>query len=109
MGLFDGKVVWVTGAGTGIGKAGALMFAEEGATVALLGRRKARLEETAAEIGRRGGRSVVAPVDVGERGQVERVATQLLPASVLLLAALAGQLFEPLRPSSERDEPLDGN
>jgi NAD(P)-dependent dehydrogenase (short-subunit alcohol dehydrogenase family) len=78
MGLFDGKVVWVTGAGTGIGKAGALMFAEEGATVALLGRRKARLEETAAEIGRRGGRSVVAPVDVGDREQVERLAKQLL-------------------------------
>jgi NADP-dependent 3-hydroxy acid dehydrogenase YdfG len=78
MGLFDGKVVWITGAGTGIGKAGALMFADEGATVALLGRRKAKLDETAAEIAARGGRTVVAPVDVGDRELVDRVAKQLL-------------------------------
>ncbi len=78
MGLFDGKVVWITGAGTGIGKAGALMFAGEGATVALLGRRKARLDEAAAEIAAAGGRAVVAPVDVGDRAQVDRVARQLL-------------------------------
>jgi NADP-dependent 3-hydroxy acid dehydrogenase YdfG len=78
MALFEGKVVWITGAGTGIGKAGALMFAEEGATVALLGRRRVRLEETAAEIGARGGRAVVAPVDVGDREQVGRAAKQLL-------------------------------
>src|SRR5688572_1892964 len=78
MGLFDGKVVWMTGAGTGIGRAGARMFAEEGATVALLGRRKAKLDEAAAEIAARGGRAVVAPVDVGDRGQVDRVAKQLL-------------------------------
>jgi NAD(P)-dependent dehydrogenase (short-subunit alcohol dehydrogenase family) len=78
MGLFDGKVVWITGAGTGIGRAGALMFAEEGATVALLGRRKARLDETAAEIECRGGRAVVAPLDVGSREQVDAIAKQLL-------------------------------
>ena len=35
MALFAGKVVWITGAGTGIGRAAALMFAGEGATVAL--------------------------------------------------------------------------
>jgi NADP-dependent 3-hydroxy acid dehydrogenase YdfG len=78
MGLFDAKVVWMTGAGTGIGRAGARMFAEEGATVALLGRRKAKLDEAAAEIAARGGRAVVAPVDVGDREQVDRVAKQLL-------------------------------
>jgi NADP-dependent 3-hydroxy acid dehydrogenase YdfG len=78
MGLFDGKVVWITGAGTGIGRAGALMFAEEGAAVALLGRRRTRLEETAAEIARSEGRAVVAPVDVGDREQVDWVAKQLL-------------------------------
>jgi len=78
MGLFAGKVVWVTGAGTGIGKAGALMFAEEDATVALLGRRRGKLDETAAAIAAAKGRAVVAPVDVGDRAQVDRVAKQLL-------------------------------
>jgi NADP-dependent 3-hydroxy acid dehydrogenase YdfG len=78
MALFEGKVVWVTGAGTGIGKAGALMFAEEGARVALMGRRRERLEETAAEIGARQGRCVVAPLDVGDRAQVQAVTRRLL-------------------------------
>jgi NAD(P)-dependent dehydrogenase (short-subunit alcohol dehydrogenase family) len=40
MSAFANKVAWVTGAGTGIGKAGALMFAREGASVALIGRRR---------------------------------------------------------------------
>ena len=78
MGLFSGKVVWITGAGTGIGRAGALMFAGEGATVALMGRRRAQLDEVAAEIAAKGGRAVVAPVDVADRPEVDRVARELL-------------------------------
>lgn len=78
MGLFDGKVVWITGAGTGIGKAGALMFAEEGAAVALMGRRKARLDETAAEIAARGRKAMVEPLDVGDRAQVDAAAKRLI-------------------------------
>ena len=43
MTAFAGKAVWMTGAGTGIGKAGALMFAQEGAAVGLIGRLRDRL------------------------------------------------------------------
>jgi NADP-dependent 3-hydroxy acid dehydrogenase YdfG len=50
MTAFAGKVVWMTGAGTGIGKAGALRFAQEGAAVALIGRRRDKLDEVAAAI-----------------------------------------------------------
>ncbi len=78
MRLFDGKVVWITGAGTGIGKAGALMFASEGAAVALIGRRRAPLEEVAGEITAKGGQAVVAPADVGDRAEVHRVASDLI-------------------------------
>ncbi len=78
MGLFNGKVVWITGAGTGIGKAGALMFASEGALVALIGRRRPPLEEVAGEIAAKGGQAVVAPADVGDREAVHRVANDLL-------------------------------
>jgi NAD(P)-dependent dehydrogenase (short-subunit alcohol dehydrogenase family) len=46
----SGKVAMVSGAGTGIGRAIALAFAREGAKVALLGRRKEKLEETAVAI-----------------------------------------------------------
>ena len=78
MGLFDGKVVWVTGAGTGIGRAGAIMFAAEGATVALMGRRRGKLEETAALVAETRGRAVVTPLDVGDRPEVLGVTRQLL-------------------------------
>ena len=48
MGVFEGKVVIVTGAGSGIGAATARRFAADGAAVVLSGRRRAKLEETAA-------------------------------------------------------------
>ncbi len=47
MNRFEGKVVIVTGAGSGIGAATAKRFLEEDAAVVLTGRRKSRLEETA--------------------------------------------------------------
>ena len=50
-----GKVAWVTGAGSGIGEAGALALAEEGATVMLTGRRKEPLDAVAARIEKSGG------------------------------------------------------
>ena len=43
----DGNVVWITGAGSGIGRACAIAFARAGARVALTGRRLPALEETA--------------------------------------------------------------
>ncbi len=45
---FAGRTVVVTGGGTGIGRATALAFAEQGAAVLVTGRRKERLAETAA-------------------------------------------------------------
>ena len=47
---FQNKVVVVTGSGTGIGKAIAMRFAENGANIVILGRRKEPLEETAKEL-----------------------------------------------------------
>lgn len=47
---FQNKIVVVTGSGTGIGKAIAIKFAENGANIVILGRRKEPLEEAAKEI-----------------------------------------------------------
>ncbi len=47
---FQNKIVVVTGSGTGIGKAIAMKFAENGANIVILGRRKEPLEEAAKEI-----------------------------------------------------------
>jgi len=78
MTAFAGKVVWMTGAGTGIGRAGALMFAREGAAVALIGRRRDKLDEVAAEIQAFGGKAAVQAIDVADRKKVGMAGEQLL-------------------------------
>jgi len=59
----SGKVAIVTGAGTGIGRSVALAFLKDGYRVALAGRRKDKLDETARESGA-GDRALAAPTDV---------------------------------------------
>ena len=66
-----GKVAWVTGAGSGIGEAGALALAEEGASVMLTGRRQEPLEAVAARIAKSGG---AARVHIGDMTRVEDAA-----------------------------------
>jgi NAD(P)-dependent dehydrogenase (short-subunit alcohol dehydrogenase family) len=67
------RVAIVTGAGTGIGKAVALALMQEGYAVALAGRRKEKLEETANE-GRGGrGQSLVVPADVSDRVSIRNL------------------------------------
>lgn len=68
------KIAWVTGAGTGIGLAGAQALAAAGAVVVMSGRRAEVLESEAAEIRRRGGNVEVEPLDVSDAAAVERVA-----------------------------------
>jgi len=57
-------VAIVTGAGTGIGKAVSLALLEDGYRVALAGRRRELLEQTAAEAGPAGAQALVVPADV---------------------------------------------
>ena len=70
-GRFEGKAAWITGGGSGIGKAMALELAGEGAAVAVSGRREGRLEEVVQEIGAAGGRAMAVPCDVTEDGACE--------------------------------------
>ncbi|HEY0793985.1 MAG TPA: SDR family NAD(P)-dependent oxidoreductase [Chthoniobacterales bacterium] len=65
-GLGD-RIVWITGAGSGIGRALAIGFAAAGARVALTGRRTDALDETAAQAGPG---SLVVPADVTQADQV---------------------------------------
>jgi NAD(P)-dependent dehydrogenase (short-subunit alcohol dehydrogenase family) len=60
------KVAIVTGAGTGIGKAVALILLKDGYQVTLAGRRLARLEQAAAEAGEAGNRALAVPTDVSD-------------------------------------------
>jgi NAD(P)-dependent dehydrogenase (short-subunit alcohol dehydrogenase family) len=61
---FTGRVALITGAGTGIGRATARLFAERGADVVLAGRKLGPLEETAAMATSLGRRATVLPTDV---------------------------------------------
>lgn len=75
------KAVWITGGGTGLGRAMALRFAELGARVGLSGRREEPLRSVAAEIRSAGGRAAWATCDVRKPAEVdaafERIVAEL--------------------------------
>jgi NAD(P)-dependent dehydrogenase (short-subunit alcohol dehydrogenase family) len=73
MRLFEGKVAVVTGAASGIGRATALLFAEQGAAVMAADVDDAGGEETAARIARAGGAARFVHTDVGDPEAVERM------------------------------------
>lgn len=71
----EGRVAWVTGAGTGIGEAGAAALANAGMTVVLSGRRRDKLDAVAKRIG---AKAQVAVLDVADKDAVAAVAADLL-------------------------------
>jgi NAD(P)-dependent dehydrogenase (short-subunit alcohol dehydrogenase family) len=68
----DGKVALVTGGGSGIGRATALLFAKEGARVGVLGRTEDELAGVVRAITRRGGEALVLVADVSRPEEVEK-------------------------------------
>ena len=76
MDRFEGKVVIVTGAGSGIGAATARRFLQEGAFVALNGRREHKLHETIA--GFDAAKSLVCPGDAWDEKYVKRLVTDTI-------------------------------
>jgi NAD(P)-dependent dehydrogenase (short-subunit alcohol dehydrogenase family) len=71
------KVAVVTGAGSGIGRATALAFLNDGWRVALVGRRKEPLEETVRAAGERAGRALAVPTDVADPQSVNALFAQV--------------------------------
>ncbi len=76
--VLRGKTVWITGAGSGIGRAGALALAEGGVGIVLSGRRVDQLKEVAAEIEAAGGKADIAVLDVADRAAVAKTGAAIL-------------------------------
>jgi len=75
---FENKVVWITGGGSGIGRSLALAFADEGAVVAVSGRRLERLELVVTEIEGQGGNALAIPCDVSDESAVESAVARVV-------------------------------
>ncbi len=73
MDRLKGKVAIVTGSSSGIGKAIALRFACEGATVVVAARRFYKCEETVAQIRAAGGTALPVQTDIADESQVEQL------------------------------------
>jgi NADP-dependent 3-hydroxy acid dehydrogenase YdfG len=72
------RVVVVTGASAGVGRAVARAFGQQRAKVALIARTKEALEDAAREIERAGGEAMVLPLDVADAAAVERAADEVV-------------------------------
>jgi NAD(P)-dependent dehydrogenase (short-subunit alcohol dehydrogenase family) len=87
-GTFAGKVVAITGGGTGLGKAFGLEFARLGATVAVLSRNEAHRQAGVRAIEAQGGRAIEAALDVRDaeavRGAFDAVERAAGPVDVFL-------------------------
>ena len=66
----SGKIAIVTGAGSGIGRASALALLKNGYKVALAGRRKDALDETAKMAGDNASNALAVPTDVAKRDDI---------------------------------------
>lgn len=86
----------ITGAGRGIGRATAELFAREGARVALVSRTLAEIEETAAAIAAAGGRAFPLRADISQPTDVEAIAARVATefGGIDVLVNNAG-IFEP--------------
>jgi len=71
------KIAWITGAGSGIGRAAAVALAQEGATVIVSGRREGPLEEVAAEIKAAGGTAIVKAADLTNAAATAKIADEI--------------------------------
>jgi short-subunit dehydrogenase len=94
----EGKVVAITGASAGIGRATAREMARRGAHVGLIARGRERLEHAAAEVREHGPRACVAVADVADADAVEaaaaRIEAELGPIDVWVNVAMTAVLAE---------------
>ncbi len=101
MSRFDRKVVFITGASSGIGAALAMAYAKKGADVALGARRVDKLEILAGHIRALGRRTLVVPCDVSREGELEKAIKDVRKELGRLDVAVANAGFGVVGPVSK--------
>jgi NAD(P)-dependent dehydrogenase (short-subunit alcohol dehydrogenase family) len=76
MGKLDNKIALITGGGSGIGRATSLLFAKEGASVAIADWAEDDARSVAAEITKAGGKAIALKVDVSKAADAERMVAE---------------------------------
>ena len=102
----ENKVALMCGVGLGMGRASALLFAQEGAQVAVTARRDEHIRETADLIQRQGGDAIPLPANVSVKTEADAVveATVNRYGRLDILYCGAGGFFEPGRAFSDIDQ-----
>ena len=90
---FRTNAAWITGGGSGIGRALALELARQGADVAVSGRRRDRLDAVVQEIEGLGARGLAAPCDVRDEGQLREAVDLIVSTFGKLDLAIANAGF----------------
>lgn len=77
---FAGKVAFITGAGSGIGRATAIEFAKAGASVAVVGRTDEQNRETVSLVEKAGGKAIAITCDVAHEDQIASAVAETVKA-----------------------------
>ena len=100
IGMSRPRVIVITGASAGVGRAAVGAFAREGALIGLIARGRAGLEGARREVEVRGGRALALPLDVADAAAVEAAAEEieqtLGPIDVWVNVAMAS-VFSPVK------------
>ncbi len=97
----EGKVVLITGGGTGLGAETARMLASRGAKIAIAARRRGKLDEVASNISASGGKAKTYELDVANKDQFKAVVNTVASDFGRLDVLINNAGLMPIRPMAE--------